>query len=167
MLRADEEVEFSVNTEGRDIFVKVDQPKGASGFINQSVFVKNCGSTGDDLPKAAMSFHTNPMTLSDTECRYVLRNVNTRSSTPDKFSDQSTDIVYPNPALDKIYINHPDSNNRFERIEFFSLSGNMLFSKTIETNVITINRKQLSSGIYYYKIYDQNNIPKTAKIVLL
>ncbi|WP_298420613.1 BspA family leucine-rich repeat surface protein [uncultured Kordia sp.] len=65
--------------------------------------------------------------------------------------DVSSFMIYPNPTTDALYIN---GLNQSETVEIYSINGQQLFTKTIDTNTNKIDVAKLSVGVYFLKIKD-------------
>lgn len=70
--------------------------------------------------------------------------------------------VFPNPAKDEITVFMPD--NQFNKIVVTNITGKVVFSKTYdEQSSAQITMKEITSGIYFIKVYDisgQENVQK-------
>lgn len=73
----------------------------------------------------------------------------------------SVDILfYPNPVLEKGYINLPNSMLH-GRIELYSLNGKLLNSQIAESNIVEIDMNKFVSGIYIIKIITPHEVLTT------
>lgn len=70
--------------------------------------------------------------------------------------------IYPNPANDIININ---SENQIQSIEILNISGQVVNYENISSNKAEININNLSSGVYFVKIYTENSI-STQKLII-
>lgn len=62
--------------------------------------------------------------------------------------------IYPNPTKDFISIN---SSEQISKIEICNFFGNCLFSKLIDNNFSKIDLSQLPEGVYFVKLYQNDN----------
>lgn len=67
--------------------------------------------------------------------------------------------LYPNPVVDKLYIN---SDAEIQRIEIFGLAGNLI--QRINGNVSEIDMTSLNAGSYLVRIYSDRGI--TGKVII-
>ena len=81
----------------------------------------------------------NTATIVDSNCNVT--------NTEDRIS------MYPNPVNDML---HLDAPNTITKIEVFAMSGLMVMSDRLESNVV--NLSDLQSGIYFIKIYIGNDV---------
>jgi carboxypeptidase T len=77
--------------------------------------------------------------------------------------------AYPNPVRDYFSIKYELQQNKNATLELFDAMGNTI--RTIIINekkgVVKINIKELSNGIYYYRIVNDNRVSKSYKIIKL
>lgn len=64
-------------------------------------------------------------------------------------------FVFPNPILDKIYL-----NRKFEKLMLYSSSGEMV----LETEGDVLNVKKIAKGIYFLKCFEGNTLMKTLRV---
>jgi hypothetical protein len=57
-------------------------------------------------------------------------------------------IFYPNPVKDELYIR---SEEKLEKIEIYNHIG----QKVLDNNKVMINLSELSSGVYFLKVYSE------------
>jgi hypothetical protein len=77
-------------------------------------------------------------------------------------------VIYPNPIKTKAFIFLKNMQN-FEEISFdiYDIIGkNQKIDYSIYENKIEINRGNLSSGTYLFKIKSQNSVLKTGKLLV-
>ena len=66
--------------------------------------------------------------------------------------------VYPNPAMNKVFVELQNFNSSNATLEIFSLEGKMLQQQTVATNSISeIDIQSLPSGMFVLKIRDKNH----------
>lgn len=76
--------------------------------------------------------------------------------------DLSTITLFPNPASDIVTITSSDYS--IERIELTSLSGQIIHSKTVQSNETNLSLGSLTFGVYFVKLY-VNGAEKILKLV--
>ncbi len=86
------------------------------------------------------------------------------TSTKDPSFKVLSAIVYPNPASDELYIEYGDQL-RNVRIEIVNAAGINVLSEKV--NQEAINLQSLSSGMYFYTLYSENEFVQSGKVVIL
>ena len=88
------------------------------------------------------------------------------SDTKENIADISYINIYPNPSNGEIHFKNP-LNEKYVKIEIFSLDGKLVFSGEFKTakKEITLNIKSLENGIYIIKITAGKKI-QTNKFVI-
>jgi len=104
-------------------------------------------------------------TISFTE--YVLCDSNLVSV--NDFSDKNESLnIYPNPASN--YLNVENNQNLVvQKIEIFNITGKIIEVKTVEKTEknLQIDISDLDNGVYFLKVYDNEEIIKTSKFLKL
>lgn len=72
-------------------------------------------------------------------------------------TDREQFNMYPNPIIDKVYINLPNTNEMFNAT-IYNLSGNVIINKILNTNNNSIHLNNLASGIYFIHIKGKNSM---------
>jgi hypothetical protein len=78
-------------------------------------------------------------------------------------------FVYPNPfsGVTRFTFNNKPQNAKCN-LEIYSVDGRLVKSvHAISSNYYDLNADDLSDQIYFYKVYDHQNLNATGKIVLL
>jgi len=70
--------------------------------------------------------------------------------------------VYPNPFKTNLNIETLKNNLKFE---LYSLTGNKLFTKELQSGKSTVITKNLDNGFYFYTISDENRIVQSGKLI--
>lgn len=65
--------------------------------------------------------------------------------------------VYPNPSKDKIYVSYPDYNG-LVNFEFIDISGKIIYSGEIVSELTEINIESFKEGFYILKLYSDQKI---------
>ncbi|MCC6721552.1 MAG: T9SS type A sorting domain-containing protein [Bacteroidia bacterium] len=69
--------------------------------------------------------------------------------------------VYPNPISSDSRLkieNFELTTNNYSYIEIYNMCGKLIFKENIFKNEIDLSAKKMQAGIYFYKIFDGNNI---------
>ncbi|MBK9736691.1 MAG: T9SS type A sorting domain-containing protein [Saprospiraceae bacterium] len=83
--------------------------------------------------------------------------INVDASTPSftkEESLQSKILIYPNPAHDVINIQSLDATTTLNKCTLFDISGRVIQSTNIVSNLTSINIEDLQSGVYLIKLSD-------------
>ncbi|MEP7167841.1 MAG: Omp28-related outer membrane protein [Bacteroidota bacterium] len=75
--------------------------------------------------------------------------------------------VYPNPASGEIHVNITENKNSENKIIITDFSGKEVLTSPLEDNNSVIETKNISDGIYFYKIFSGKEIIGRRKIVVL
>ncbi len=70
--------------------------------------------------------------------------------------------IYPNPASDIVKVNSEENINY---IEILNISGQIVSFENVNTNNAEINISNLSSGVYFIKVYTANDVT-TQKLIV-
>jgi hypothetical protein len=71
--------------------------------------------------------------------------------------NKSSDInLYPNPAVDELFIE--TEVERSLKVDIYTISGVKVYSENLVKGKSSISVKDLSSGIYLVKVYDEQNV---------
>lgn len=75
-------------------------------------------------------------------------------------------LTYPNPTSDNLIVSilNDFTNNKIE-YSLFDIQGKQLMKGKIESDLTVIKIKNLSKGIYFLKVSEQNLSIKTVKII--
>jgi len=66
--------------------------------------------------------------------------------------------VYPNPSSDYITVELPNNNSENRKLTIYNSTGQLIKFIDINKNIVTINGKNITSGLYFYQI--QNTTDK-------
>ncbi len=78
----------------------------------------------------------------------------------------ATDIsLFPNPAIDRIYINTDPASAPGMRYQLFDMQGNLLKSGRLEDAVTPVSLGSLAAATYFIRITDTNRKSKTFQII--
>jgi len=97
------------------------------------------------------------------EVRYFYSDINTGPITTVNNTPHVAVKVYPNPANELIKISYPEPHSN-ARFELFSLHGNKMLSKIIQSYE-TVNISNLKPGLYFYSIQLGTQI-HTGKLII-
>lgn len=76
-------------------------------------------------------------------------------------------LVYPNPFSTSATIKFSNTNHEIHYFQLFSSRGEKVFSlNNIISDQITLNRNNLKSGLYFYRLMKESEIISTGKIVI-
>jgi len=81
----------------------------------------------------------------------------------DNFIAEAAFSVYPNPAKNEVTFSFLNKNNTAS-VTIYSVLGQKLIERKIDTNNPVLSLQSLQSGLYFYS-FDANNLHKTGKII--
>lgn len=91
----------------------------------------------------------------DTTCAYTLP-MNCSTLSVSEISSTNTVIIYPNPASDYTTINLGNTSGRQIGITLYDVTGRELRSFFTTDSILTIQKENLSNGIYFISILIDN-----------
>lgn len=134
------------------------------GFIMFKIRQKPGNMPGDTLQnRAAIYFDFNEPVITN----YTYNYIPLVSSTEDEVAQNV--FVYPNPfsGVTRFTFNNKAQNAKCN-LEIYSVDGRLVKSvHAISSNYYDLNADDLSDQIYFYRVYDNQNLNVTGKIVLL
>lgn len=71
--------------------------------------------------------------------------------------------LYPNPSNELINISFDE--DQLSKLEFYDITGKLLFKKDLNTNTYALNIANYPSGTYMVKVFNQNNVSVNKKII--
>jgi hypothetical protein len=76
--------------------------------------------------------------------------------------------VYPNPAVDHLWVKHESQNVRNARIEFTDVLGRKVLTQRFDASFgpSRISLEALKSGVYIYGIYEGDNLIEKKKLIV-
>ena len=97
--------------------------------------------------------------VSDMQSGLYVIELNTNSTSVKQELDNT--IIFPNPISSEFKISHPSATG----IEIYDIAGRIVLTKKIDTNSNTIYRNGITNGLYIYKLYSNNMLIKSDKII--
>ncbi len=73
--------------------------------------------------------------------------------------------VYPNPASDVLNINLSNANFKNSNLSIFNISGKEILNANMNGSNTQVNIEELSNGVYFVNISNQNGFNQTVKFV--
>ncbi|MEZ4908375.1 MAG: T9SS type A sorting domain-containing protein [Saprospiraceae bacterium] len=80
-------------------------------------------------------------------------------------NDGNEILLYPNPVVDKLYIESSRNETDIEVIKIYNLSGNIIFESKISNSGSTIDLSHLETSVYIVKILLKNGESFYKKII--
>jgi hypothetical protein len=87
------------------------------------------------------------------------------SATADVIELSSNLKVYPNPANDLLNVNISNANFKNSSITIYNVSGQQLMNSTMSGANAQLNIEDLSNGVYFVTVVNENGFLKTVKFV--
>jgi len=108
---------------------------------------------------------SNMATLSNETEKINLENANTSSLT-DESSYVIEYAIYPNPFTDFIFISiQNDDENKPFNVNIYSISGELVYTKTGNQGDTLIPLKEIAAGNYFVQIQSEGNYSEAIKII--
>ena len=79
----------------------------------------------------------------------------------------NTVLIYPNPTMDILNIAVKLEEGQTGSLEIYNLQDKKIIQHKLLGDQNIISTKQLNSGIYFYRIYIDNNLKKTDKLIII
>jgi hypothetical protein len=116
--------------------------------VGQTFFSSNSGANGTEIQGVQQPYEISVVTAVD-----ILEEISLHCS------------VYPNPTrgLTKLVFESPDYENL--RFRLYDISGVLLLDKKVESSETGISLENLSSSVYFLKVYRNSIVVKVFKIV--
>lgn len=128
---------------------------GEKGFLK---FHMESGSTfGTNIFKYLLKFGANADTLT-----YIIT-VGPETGIAEKYKAQQIPQIYPIPANTDLNIVTKQENTT---IEFYSVNGNSVLTSELKIGSNKLDCSGLCSGLYFYKIFGNNSVLATGKVVI-
>lgn len=134
--------------------------QGSQGFV--SFKIKPDGSVANVSNRASIYFDNNEaLSTNATNSSAVVNGITSHSNTTYNVE------AYPNPMNDQVTIKINDYKNKEYAIRLFDLTGREVFRlENQKTNMLTLSRNGLPSGIYFFNITDINGLQSTGKLIM-
>jgi hypothetical protein len=71
--------------------------------------------------------------------------------------------LYPNPSNDLINISF--DKDQLQKIELYDVTGKLLFKSDLNTNTYALNIANYPSGVYFVRVFNQNNVFVNKQII--
>jgi aminopeptidase N len=83
------------------------------------------------------------------------------------YKELNTFTIFPNPSSNIINLQFADENPNEKEIQVHSISGALLYSEIVYSNMQQLDVSSLSKGIYIIKVVDENGYSSSKKFVKL
>jgi hypothetical protein len=117
-------------------------------------------------PKASPTI-TTTYTVTKTQCKSVTTDIITVSVSPvgiNELSMTNVDLrILPNPANDLTIVT---SRYDFEKVEFLSITGQVLLSETINSKTHQLQLQHFAEGIYFVRVVYPNGLSTVKKVIV-
>ncbi len=79
-------------------------------------------------------------------------------------SQAASILLYPNPVNDQLIVDN--TLGSWTQLSIYGIEGKLILSKNIDINsILTINTTTLESGVYFYKLLDEEQNTLTGKLI--
>ena len=127
-----------------------DAPTGGNLVLASALIVNNTTYYATQTDNSCESSSVLAVTMTNGGCLYN-----------DDFI-QNVISIYPNPVQDILNIK---SSSTIERVEVHNMLGQMIFDSKYNKGEITIDFSYYATGTYLIRVFNDNNNPKTYKII--
>lgn len=158
--------------QAKNVYWKIDGPVNISDFSQfKGTIVANNGaiSLSNGVSLEGRAFTTSGAVLTTSITTTMAPDCSTTVTAVDAIDSQiTTDIltVSPNPfkASATITLNNP-SNAKNYTFKIYNVMGKEVLSTTVAKQATTLKTSDLTSGIYFYKVMDQNKTVQSGKLI--
>ena len=74
--------------------------------------------------------------------------------------------VYPNPALNDLYIDIQNESLSDYSVSIYTMLGQKIFTSKHETPNVHVDISSLNSGVYYVEVSDQHHIKAGRRVLI-
>jgi len=152
----------------RFVFDSIQLAAGESGFVKFNVYPKNALSKGTLIcNKAAVFVGDNPSTVVEGVCHKIGKDfVKIMTSTPVVPNTTVEVSVAPNPIDDIATVTISGTSIHSGKFLLFDINGKMVYSKTISSEQFQINRNDLPTGLFVFRIESESQIVNHGKLII-
>ena len=139
-----------------------------AGFdANVSIFLKdkflNTTTSIDQDKKITVTMTDDSLSKGDN--RFELLFKNSATNTEDILLSNTQLSVYPNPATNLLNVNISNANFKNSSITIYNISGQQLMNSNMIGANVELNIGNLSNGVYFINVSNENGFNKTVKFV--
>jgi len=118
------------------------------GYIQYKIKPKNNIQIGESISNSAqIYFDFNPPIVTNTVVTTVVQNLSVEENVLNSLS------IYPIPATTQVFISY---NGTISKVKIYNELGQLLLEENDSTGINSIDIKNLSAGIYFIKLVDEN-----------
>lgn len=115
---------------------------------------------------AAIYFDLNSPIFTNTTLNTMVSMLPTVSVNESIFTEKWETKIYPNPSIDNFLFSVANGSLEVARLEILDLLGRIVDVKRIDLPQFLYKNEQLNSGVYVYRIVDENNVLRsTGKLI--
>ena len=118
-------------------------------------YISNESCSGSLKSKSIEVIDSKTNSTQEREFEYIIEEISI-DKPKQKFDLSKNFNVYPNPTLSFLHIQSNDKETSIVSVELIDSKGCILLNKDFNSKECTINLQNLSSGIYFIKIYTGN-----------
>ena len=147
------------NTTTNQILTMFYGPMVKGGMYSESFNLYGLLRTIEDL--SGLSTHAGAAASATTITDCWRNNVSVKN-----INENNSFIVYPNPASDVVTFKSNNSLTEAVNVIITDITGRNVGNYSMDADVLTVNTKDLSNGVYYYKVITHNQILDNGKMVI-
>lgn len=138
-----------------------DADQGNSIFVDKlfNIYTTGFFSTTADFDPSSNTFNLTSLGLKDAFIHKMSQSIVTDIK---KYENNNNILIYPNPTNNLLTIS---STNNFYNIVLLNLTGQILVSESVHSKSHSLQLQNFSEGIYFVKIFYDNGINVTKKVV--
>lgn len=138
------------------------------GFVQFKISQKENLELGTIIENTAdIYFDFNEAIITNTTFHELGERFIDATSTQAFFKDDLHTSISPNPVQNEFQLNLSEIEFNTGRIDFFDVNGRMTYLKTFTDSKVALQRKGLPDGIYFYKIYLDEEFAASGKVIFV
>jgi hypothetical protein len=137
---------------------------GATEKDNFAAYSEPQGKEGVSIVKYCFMDQSNQTDSSCVTLRFISSNA---TSISEIHNDKLGANLYPNPAKNLTHLSYQISSNN-GKVVVYDVLGQQIFTDKLNSTIglLTLDLSSVNEGVYFYSLYDENNLIETKKFIV-